>query len=161
MHVAGINLRHLVVAVVLVAIWWLFSGRFDLLHFGTGVVTAIILAANYRHTADGTRMRPLRFLLFVPWLIFQIVLSNLRVARMVLGISMPIAPVFITQRPGVRGERGLALLGASTTLTPGTLTVDVGADEIFIHALDAQSAQDTREGMVARKVVHVFESHAR
>lgn len=157
MHLAGINPSSLVVAVVLIAIWWIFSGRFDLLHFGTGVATAIILAANYRRAPDGTQMRPLRFLLFVPWLFVQIVLSNLRVARMVLSVNMPIAPSFISQRPGVRGERGLALLGASTTLTPGTLTVDVGSDEIFIHALDVKSAQDTKDGMVARKVVRVFE----
>jgi len=152
----GINLRFVVVAVVLTAIWWVLSGRFDLLHFGTGVATAVILAANYRPAADGTRMRPVRFLLFVPWLFYQIVVSNLRVARMVLSIGMPIRPVFISQPPRVHGDRALSLLGAGTTLTPGTLTVDVGADEIFVHALDVPSARDTRENMVARQVARVF-----
>jgi multicomponent Na+:H+ antiporter subunit E len=153
----GFNLRGLIVAVVLTVIWWVLSGRFDLLHFGTGVVTAVILAANYRAIPDGTRLKPLQFLLFVPWLIYQILLSNLRVARSVLSVSMPINPVFISQPPGVRGDRPLSLLGAGTTLTPGTLTVDIGEQEFFVHALDRQSAADTRANLVAQQVARVFD----
>jgi multicomponent Na+:H+ antiporter subunit E len=153
---AGLNQTFVVIAAILIAGWWILSGRFDLIHFGTGVVAALAIAANYRRTADGMHMRVGRFFLFVPWLILQIVISNLRVARLVLSPRMVIRPSFISQPPGVRGDRGLTLLGASTTLTPGTLTIDVGGSEIFIHALDARSAADTRDGVVAREVARIF-----
>jgi multicomponent Na+:H+ antiporter subunit E len=141
---------------ILIAIWWVLSGIFDLLHFGTGVVTAILIAAASHDIDDGMRFRLGQFLLYVPWLILQIVISNLRVARLVFSRRMPIRPVFISEPPAVKGDRALTVLAASTTLTPGTLTVDVSRDEIFIHALDEKSARDTRDQLVARHVARVF-----
>jgi multicomponent Na+:H+ antiporter subunit E len=142
--------------VLLAAIWYLLSGKFDVLHFGSGVVTALVLAVLYRPVPDRTVWRVGRFLLYIPWLIGQIMLSNLRVARMVLMPRMPIAPTFIRLRPGVTGPRALTLLGTSITLTPGTLTVDVHEDEIFIHALDTASAEDVRDRIIEHRVAEVF-----
>jgi multicomponent Na+:H+ antiporter subunit E len=146
-----------VAAAILLAVWWVLSGKFDVLHFGTGLVTALVLGALYAGVSDGARLRPLRFLRFVPWLMWQIVVSNLRVVRIVLSRRMPIRPMFISQAPGVRGERALTMLGSSTTLTPGTLTIDISRDEIFVHALDEKSALDTRDQIIARHVARVFE----
>lgn len=143
-------------AVLLTAIWYLLSGKFDLLHFGTGALIAILIAITYVPAEDTTRFRLLRFLGYVPWLIGQILLSNLRVARVVLTRRMPISPAFVSQRPDVTGPRALTLLGSSITLTPGTLTVDIGEDEIFVHALESASAQDVRDEVIARRVGGVF-----
>lgn len=148
--------RTLLLALILTGIWYLLSGKFDLLHFGAGAATAAAIAATLRPVEDGTAFRPLRFLAFLPWLIVQIVISNLRVARMVLRRRMPIAPAFIRTAPEVEGTRALAMLGASVTLTPGTLTLDVGEDELFVHALDTASAGDVREKVIARRLANVF-----
>ena len=148
--------RILVIAAVLLAAWWVLSGKFDLLHFGTGVLAALVIAGLYRSWAERTPVRIGRFLLYVPWLIVQIIGSNLRVARLVLQRRMPIKPTFISQEPGVEGDRALTTLGASITLTPGTLTIDVDHDDIFVHALDRRSAEDIRDGVIARRVRTIF-----
>lgn len=148
--------RVLVLTVLLTGVWYLLSGKFDLLHFGAGVVTALVISAGTLPVEDRTTFRAGRFLAYVPWLVGQIVVSNLRVARVVLSRRMPIAPAFIAQAPGVTGPRALTLLGFSITLTPGTLTVDVGEEQIFVHALDEASARDVRDGVAARRVVEVF-----
>ncbi|HSJ23679.1 MAG TPA: Na+/H+ antiporter subunit E [Longimicrobiales bacterium] len=145
------------IAAILIAAWYVLSGMFDVLHFGTGVVTAVLIALAYRSVPDTTRLNIGRALVYVPWLVWQIILSNLRVARVVLSPRMTIRPTFISQPPGVVGDRALTVLGMSTTLTPGTLTVDIRRDEIFVHALDAQSATDMRDGVVAERVAMVFE----
>lgn len=143
-------------ATVLAATWYVLSGKFDLLHFGTGVVTAVVIAMRARSVADGTRFHPIRFLLFVPWLTGQVLLSNLRVARIILSAHMPITPTLIRKPPQVTGDRALAMLGTSTTLTPGTLTVDVEQDELLVHALDPHSVDDVRRGRMAHRVARVF-----
>lgn len=150
------TITKIVEVAILIAIWWVLSGIFDVLHFGTGVVTAIVIALLSRDVLDQTRLRVGRLLFYVPWLAWQIFLSNLRVARVVLSPRMPIRPVFISEPPGVTGDRALTVLAMSTTLTPGTLTIDVGRDEIFIHALDEASARDTRDQVIARQVGRVF-----
>jgi multicomponent Na+:H+ antiporter subunit E len=152
--------RTAVTAAILLAVWYVLSGRFDVLHFGTGVVTAIVIAAMFRGVPDTTAVHAGRLLLFLPWLLLQIIISNLRVARSVLMPRMPIRPTFISQPPGVTGDRALTLLGASVTLTPGTLTVDIRPDEMFVHALDSHSAHDMREGVMAERVGRIFEEPA-
>jgi multicomponent Na+:H+ antiporter subunit E len=145
------------IAAILLALWYVLSGKFALLPFGTGVVTAIAIALAFRSVPDTTRVNVGQLIVYVPWLFYQITVSNLRVARSVLQPRMPIRPTFISQPPGVTGDRALTLLGASTTLTPGTLTVDIGPDEMFIHALDEHSAHDIREGTIAERVARIFE----
>lgn len=149
-----------ITAAILVITWYVLSGRLDLLHFGSGVVVAVVVAYNFRDWGDRLRFRPLRFLLFIPWLAGQVIRSNLRVARAVLSRRLDIAPTFISAVPHVRGSRALTLLGASITLTPGTLTVDVGEDEIFVHALDRSSTADIERGVMARHVAPLFDDGA-
>jgi multicomponent Na+:H+ antiporter subunit E len=146
----------LLIATALSAVWYIFSGMFDVLHFGLGVLASLLIAANVVSVEDGTRFMAARFVVYVPWLIGQILISNLRVARAVLSPRLKISPTFISQPPGVVGARALTMLGSSLTLTPGTLTVEVDQDEIFIHALDSSSAQDIEDRVIARRVDRVF-----
>jgi multicomponent Na+:H+ antiporter subunit E len=148
--------RVLVLTAFLSGIWYLLSGMFDPLHLGTGVVAAFVISLNLAPVADRTTFHPARFFLFVPWLIGQVVISNLRVARVVLSRRATISPGFVAQAPGVTGPRALTALGSSITLTPGTLTIDIDDDEIFVHALDTASAQDVRDGVMARRVREFF-----
>jgi multicomponent Na+:H+ antiporter subunit E len=150
----------LLLTVLLTGIWYLLSGKFDLLHFGTGVVAAFVIALTVVPAHDRTTFRAGRFLTYVPWLIGQIVISNLRVARLVLSPRAVFAPEFVAQRPGVSGPRALTMLGCSITLTPGTLTVDVSEDEIFVHSLDSASAGDVRDHVTATRVRRVFTGEA-
>lgn len=145
---------------VLAATWYVLSGRFDVLHFGTGVLAATVIAMRSRSLEDGSRFEAVRFLRFLPWLVGQVVRSNMRVARCVLTRRLPIAPTLVRMPPGVTGDRALAMLGASTTLTPGTLTVDVDSRELLVHALDRHSAEEVRGGEMARRIAQVFPREA-
>lgn len=152
--------RTALISAILLVTWYVLSGKFDVLHFGTGVITAVVIALLYRGMADACRFRPGQFLTFLPWLFVQVVISNLRVARLVFSRRMAIRPVFLSQPPGVVGDRALTLLGCSVSLTPGTLTVDVGPDEIFVHALDQKSADDLRDELMSRRVRRIFKAPA-
>lgn len=149
-----------VISAILLATWYVLSGKFDVLHFGTGAVTAIAIAVTYVGVSDSRRFRPDRFLAFLPWLAVQVIISNLRVARMVLSRRMVIRPTFISQPPGVAGDRALTVLGSCVTLTPGTLTVEIDGDDIFVHALDERSAADMRDELMSRRVARVFEARS-
>ena len=140
----------------LLAAWILLSGSLSPFYLAVGLATSVVVALNFIGWQDDTRFRPLRFLAYLPWLAFQVVKSNLRIARCVLSPRMPIEPTFICQPPGVRGDRALTTLGAGITLTPGTLTVDVSEQEVLVHALDRASADDVRSGIMARRVAPAF-----
>lgn len=68
-------------------------------------------------------------------LIFNIVKSNIHVARIVLSRKMPIDPGFVTVKNPLKKELNQALFANAITLTPGTLTVEMDKDHIVIHSL--------------------------
>ena len=100
---------------------------------------------------DPIRLPP-RLVVYVPWLILEIVKSNLDVAVRILKPGLPIAPRMIRVRAGQRGDVGRVIYANSITLTPGTISVDVMRGEILVHALTREGASSLAEGEMDRRV---------
>ena len=127
---------------------WLFHGMADPLFSGP------------RPTYGWMVRVALRFALYVPWLVLEIVLSNIHVAILVLSPKMSIAPCLVEFETTLRSERAQVLLAQSITLTPGTVTVDASNGRFVVHCLSEKSRQGLEEGSIQRKVAGVFEESA-
>lgn len=149
-------LRRLLISGALIALWAMLSGEYDWMHLGTGVVVAFALTWYYAPARQDSLFPLLRFLSFVPWQIWQVIKSNIAVARIVLSPRMNISPVFIRRRSGLRDERALTIFACSLTLTPGTLTVEIDHDHALVHALDTSFEQDLATGELDRQVARIF-----
>lgn len=68
-------------------------------------------------------------------LIWNIVKSNIQVAKIVLSRKMPMDPGFVTIKNPLKKELNQALFANAITLTPGTLTVEMDRNQIIIHSL--------------------------
>ena len=157
-------------ALALFIVWLILSGKFDAFHVSMGAVSALCVALGTRRLLilppdigpPGTPLAkalPLRFLGYVPWLSWQIIVSSLHVAYVVLHPRMPIQPRllrFDTAFPHVLAQLTLA---TSITLTPGTVTLDVDNDEFLVHALTDTSAQglEPHGGAMHRRVAALFQ----
>ncbi len=148
-------MRYVQTVIIFLAVWCVLSGKFDAMHLGVGVVTAALVAAGM-HRRRPQRLPFLRLMVYVPWLLVQIVKSNLHVARLVLLSFGQVKPRFVRIEPGLEGDRPVTLLGCSITLTPGTVTVDTDGQWLLVHALDESSASNLEEGGMARQVAKVF-----
>ena len=150
--------RFLMTAAFLIGIWYLLSGKADLLHLGMGVVTAVLISARYYNFQRNVKFPVLRFVLYIPWLLIQVIQSNLHVAKLVFSRPSRISPRFVRQTmTGIDDERAQVVLGCSITLTPGTLTVNIDENSMLVHALDDQVADDLEEKHIERRVRRVFE----
>lgn len=78
-------------------------------------------------------------------LLWQIVLANIDVAKLVLNPKMPLQPTIVTFNPGLKSSLSKTILANSITLTPGTLTIDVSEDVFTVHALTTSAAQTVVE----------------
>ena len=150
------KLRTALTAGLLFLLWMALSGHFDAFHLGIGAVASVLIALELRGRSVQHRFSLVGLATYLPWLFGQIVLSNLRVARLACGPSRAMTPRLMHLRPGVRGRSALAVLGCSITLTPGTLTVDARPGEILVHALDSASAQGVVSGRMGRRVARAF-----
>lgn len=141
---------------VLTALWLAISGVYKppLLLLGAGSV-ALVVWLSLRMRVVGVEHNPVLFSWRLPlywiWLVWQIVLANIHVARRVLDPG-GIRPAVI-RVPAPHGSPvARVTYGNSITLTPGTVTLHLGPDELTVHALDSHSASGLQEGTMARRI---------
>jgi multicomponent Na+:H+ antiporter subunit E len=98
-----------------------------------------------------------RLLIYVGWLVKEIIVAAVYVAEKVLDPRMPIEPIVITHRCSMRRDVSRVAFANSITLTPGTLTIDADENTFTIHCLAEEFADSIASGALERRVVRVFE----
>ena len=154
--------RMLVLLVPLVAAWLLWSGIYKPLLLGLGLFSCLLtIYIKHRMQYFETDVFALRFgrrlIGYWLWLAKEVVKSSLDVARIVLSPSLPISPEVVTVKVSCKHPVDQAILANSITLTPGTLALDVYNDEIIVHALTTEGADELRRGEMDRRVSELRE----
>jgi multicomponent Na+:H+ antiporter subunit E len=138
--------------IALFVLWVVLSGKFDVVHLLMGIASAIgvtigtqrllllppLIGPESVHPARVIPWR--RLVIYIPWLFWQIVLSSVQVAYVVLHPRMPISPRLLRFRTELPHTLARLTLATSITLTPGTVTLDVEGDAFLVHALTEASA---------------------
>ena len=137
--------------------WLLWSGRSDALLLGLGVVScAAVLWLSLRMSVVDRESEPyhlgVRPALYLPWLLWQIALANLHVARVILTPRMPIQPRLLRVHASQKTDLGVVIYANSITLTPGTVALDVRGRSILVHALTDAAARGLANGEMDRRV---------
>lgn len=149
------------IATTLFGSWLLLSGKIDAMHVGVGVAASLTIAYFVAHWGTSRPAIYPRIAWFALWLFYQVVLSNLRVARLAFAPGNKLRPRLVTLPPGTHGDVPLALLGCAITLTPGTMSVDISEEKLTVHALDDVSARSVEDGDMARRVHRLFQEQER
>ncbi len=146
--------------VLLFLIWLLLTGTFELTSLLLGLALAVTLALIFGMNSNvfgRFRMTPKVFvysLIYLFVLSWEIVKSNIDVALRVLNPKLPINPGIVKVKTRLKSPIGRMILANSITLTPGTLTIDIKDDELYIHWIDVKTL-DTEEA--SRKILGKFE----
>lgn len=153
-------------AILLFVMWLLLNNSLAPGHIGLGALLAFYIARN------SGRMRPLqprvrKLQKFVPLMfmvLVDIVRSNITVARIVLGLTGPRKPTpgFIGIPLDLHDPHGLAILAMILTATPGTVWVDLSADnsKLTLHVLDLREEYDwvqTIKQRYERPLLEIFQ----
>jgi len=143
--------------VILFAVWLLLSGHYTplLIGFGMGSCALTVYIAKRMDVADREGV-PLdwgfRFLLYLPWLLKEILVANINVAKIILSPSLPISPIMVVFGSTQKTDLGRVLYANSITLTPGTITTGVDGGKLEIHALTWQDVDGREEDEMDRRV---------
>ncbi|MBF0202977.1 MAG: Na+/H+ antiporter subunit E [Desulfamplus sp.] len=149
---------------ILFLFWVIFSGKFDSFHLSLGVISCFLVIWI---TSDLLLVTPdmakfirlfMGFTLYIPWLIWQIVLSSIHMIPIILSpeIEKKINPRIIKIKSRVRDEVGLVTFANSITLTPGTITVAANIHgDMTIHAIDDECAASL-PGDMGEKIAKLF-----
>lgn len=84
--------------------------------------------------------RYLWFLYYVPLFIWECIKANIDVAYRVIHPDLPINPGIVKVKTTLKSDTALTFLANSITLTPGTMSVDIDAEDgyLYIHWIDVK-----------------------
>ena len=146
--------------VLLGLIWLALSGFFEplLLTFGLLSVVGVVLIA-YRMDVIDHEGQPIhlgwRILVYWVWLTWEIVKSNIDVAKRILDPALPISPVMVRVKTSQHSELGEVIYANSITLTPGTVSIILEDKSVLVHAVAREMAEDLESGEMDRRVTAV------
>ena len=130
-----------VLFVTLMLFWLMLSGKLDADVLIVGAVASLIIALLYR---DGLsfftefRFTPQALVAgfrYYGYFLRELFKSNLKMAAIVLSPSLPITPGIVKVRTRLKSRMGRLMLANSITLTPGTLTVEMAGEWLYIHCV--------------------------
>jgi multicomponent Na+:H+ antiporter subunit E len=143
--------------ILLYAVWIGLTNSFDPQELGVGAIISLGVAWFF-----GGREKLhlwtilLKYAKFSPTFIKAIVQSNLHVARIVLTPSLPVNPGIVKLKTTLKNDYDKLLLASAITLTPGTITIDLDGEDIYIHLLDLQT---TDKETLQKEIIEPFEVH--
>ena len=148
-----------------IGLWFLWSGHLSFSHpllLAFGLISAVLvtwLCVRMGLIDEETMPWQLlpRGLFYLPWLLWQIIVSCLDVLRRGLKPGFDLDPTVITVEGSQESDLGLVVYANSITLTPGTVSIDsdAGAHTIKVHALSSAGAETLKGGEMDRRVKKV------
>ena len=156
--------------VILFGLWLILSGHFQVKYILIGALSAgavtyltndLFYSSLQKGESAGAAIATIflqigRFILYIPWLIWQIVLANVGVALIILNPKMPIDPGFLLFSTKMKKNISRVTLANSITLTPGTVTVRLEEGEYIIHNLQPSLASGLTDGSMQNRVAKVY-----
>ena len=142
-------------AIILFLLWLALTGTFNLQELSVGGVLAIIIPFLTPYPISNRGLKwfaPKRVIgVFIYSLVFMkaLLIANLDVAKKVLSPKLNIKPGIVKIKTELTSDIGKMLLANSITLTPGTLSVDIRGEYLFIHWIDVES----RDIVEATKII--------
>jgi multicomponent Na+:H+ antiporter subunit E len=137
-------MRILVSTTILFLIWLILTQSFNPQELFTGIIVSAIIALISPSIAGervGNWFNIKRYYYLVVYLfyfIWQMIKSNIDVAKRVINPKLPINPGIVKVKTKLKSRSGKLALANSITLTPGTLTVDVVDQDLYIHWIDVK-----------------------
>ncbi len=151
-------MRRIMLIVTTFLLWLLLTWNLDpeSLMIGAGIcILIVILFGHYFRGSNFKYLNPVRwfwFLIYIPVFIWEMTKANFDVAYRVLHPKLPIDPGIIRVKTSIQSAMGKTFLANSITLTPGTFTVDIKDEILYVHCIKvpAESLDEATEIIVKR-----------
>lgn len=76
------------------------------------------------------------YIRFIPLFLKELILSNIEVAKIIVSRKIDIDPSIVKLNTTLKSDHDKLLLANTITLTPGTLTIELHEQNLYIHILN-------------------------
>ncbi|WP_250295280.1 Na+/H+ antiporter subunit E [Wolbachia endosymbiont of Oedothorax gibbosus] len=157
--------------ITLFALWIILSGYFEPFFIFCGVFSSIFTLFILRKliNAEGAlsqilngtnRLSFYKLVSYIPWLMYQIILSSVYVTKKVLQFKSKLEPIVILRKCKGHNDESIALFANSVTITPGTLTVNVESKQKTYLSTMCLIDKDLESGIseIENKILKILRS---
>jgi multicomponent K+:H+ antiporter subunit E len=138
-------LPHPRLSLVLWALWLVLARSLGPGQMLLGAVVAVALPIALRRVIPDLPpvRRPLAFAAYLALVTWDILVSNVRVAKLALGPRSALRPAIVVVPLDIDDPVVASILAATVTLTPGTISVelDTAARRLVVHGIDVPDAE--------------------
>ena len=141
-------MRYITVFILSMVFWLMLTFEFKVPNLIVGAVASIVASAIFTRFFIHNiykLLQPQRYFWFLVYLavfIWECIKANIDVAYRVLHPAMPIRPGIVKVKTTLKSDMAKMLLANSITMTPGTISVDIIDDYLYIHWIYIRS-EDT------------------
>ena len=152
----------LVIFIILMSVWLILNQSLDLQYLATGFIFSLFLSVifcNNCSAIEDIRLTPKALLytfLFMGVFFYELFKANIDVATRVLSPSLPINPGIVKANTKLHSPMARLILGNAITLTPGTFTIDITGDTLYIHCINIGDEDAEHLG---QKIISKFEKY--
>ncbi len=151
-------MKSLLLSTILFATWMVWSGHAEPFMVCLGVASCLFTVYLTRRMGildsesvpSQLGFRP--FSRYAPWLLKEVLIANIKVARRIVSPSLRICPTMVMIPASQRSAIGRVIMANSVTLTPGTVSIDLQADTVSVHALTKEFAAEDASSEMNRRV---------
>lgn len=158
-------LPHPVLTLLLTVTWVLLANSWTLNSLLFGFLLGLLIPfLTQPYWPQQLRMKkPLKISAYVLLVLYDIVMANITVARIVVFKSNKARkPNWVTIPLALRTPEAITVLAGTITMTPGTVSADLSAEghALLVHCLDAENPDAVRDEIkdrYERRLMEIFE----
>jgi len=141
-------MRLLFWTLLLFGMWLILNANFQMENILIGLAVSFSIALLhtklFTHTALDS-IHPIWLVVYLWVLLKNLIISNIRIAIRTFSKDMKLSPAIVAVKTNLESDWKKLLLANSITLTPGTLTLDIKGDTLFIHVIEYYEDSDKEE----------------
>ena len=147
-------MRLLFWSILLFVLWMILTSNFQMANILVGMAVSFSIALLYVKLFTHKKfefINPVWLMVYLYVLLKNLIISNIQISKIILKSDMKLSPAIIAVKTNLESDWKKLLLANSVTLTPGTLTLDIKDNTLFIHVIDYS------EGLNKENITKEFE----
>ena len=142
--------------ILLFLVWIGLTNSIDPQDLIVGVIASAFVAVTFTSNVDGTDLKTtiFKYIKFAPIFAKNLVQANLDVAKIVLNPKLPTNTAIAKLSTSLTNDYDKLILANAITLTPGTITLELDGNDLYVHILDLNT---TDKEQLEESIIKEFE----
>jgi multicomponent Na+:H+ antiporter subunit E len=139
--------RLLLWTTLLFAMWLILTSNLYVANILIGLGISFSIALLYIKLFKDDTFKMISFFWFGAYILVllkNLIISNFQITKRTLRKDMRLSPAIIAVKTELKSDWKKLLLANSITLTPGTLTIDIKDDILYIHAIEYHEGESKK-----------------